>query len=153
MNSQFEIDYNAIEAQVDAYKAIIRPYEEVKCQNIAEAFVKFQQLVQEGQELFTNDKGVVPTQFAPAFGVAGFGQFYIRRSQESIDAELDAYRERLITSATAQQQAAKTAFVEARVAEAVAAHEQTEKEKAQRALDRVIDKARQAAIDALGEAA
>lgn len=152
MNSQFEIDYSAIDTQVDAYKAIIRPYEEVKCLNIADAFIKFQKLVQEGRELFTNDKGVVPTQFAPVFGVGGLGQFYIRRTQESMDAELDAYREALITSATAHQQAAKAAFVEAQVA-AVAAHEQTEKEKAQRALDRVIDKARQAAIDALGEAA
>lgn len=153
MNSQFEIDYNAIEAQVDAYKAIIRPYEEVKCQNIAEAFVKFQQLVQEGQELFTNDKGVVPTQFAPAFGVAGFGQFYIRRSQESIDAELDAYRERLITAETARLQAARVAYIEAQVAAAVAEHQAEQARKAQAATDRIAEKARAAAIAALGEVA
>lgn len=153
MNSQFEIDYNAIEAQVDAYKAIIRPYEEVKCQNIAEAFVKFQKLVQEGQELFTNDKGVVPTQFAPAFGVAGFGQFYIRRSQESIDAELDAYRERLITAETARLQAARVAHIEAQVAAAVAEHQAEQARKAQAATDKVAEKARAAAIAALGEVA
>lgn len=153
MSNQFEINQAVIDAQVDAYKAIIRPYEEVKCQNIAEAFIKFQKLVQEGQELFTNDKGVVPTQFAPAFGVAGFGQFYIRRSQESIDAELDAYRDRLITAETARLQAAKAAHIEAQVAAAVAEHEAEQARKAQAATDKVAEKARAAAIAALGEAA
>lgn len=153
MSNQFEINQAAIDAQVDAYRAIIRPYEEVKCPTIADAFIKFQQLVQEGRELFTNDKGALPAQFAPAFGVTGFGQFYIRRTQESMDAELDTYRETLITNATAHLQAAKAAHIEAQVAAAVAEHAAEQARKAQAATDKVAEKARAAAIAALGEAA
>lgn len=152
MSNQFEINQEAIDAQVALYATTIAPYEKITSLSVADAFVKFQSLVQEGRELFVNDKGALLTDYAPAFSVGG-GSFYLRRRQEDIDAELAAYRERLTAAETARLQAAKAAHIEAQVAAAIAAHEAKEAEKAQRAKDQVAEKARAAAIAALGEAA
>lgn len=158
MSNEFEFNQAAVDAAVETYKArIVLPYEKVQYTTLAECFIKFQKLVQEGRELYVEEHipgfEQVPFHLLPSFDAAGGGSFHLQRLQSDIDAQVDAYRATIVAAEEQRVIDAKAAHVESQVAAAIAAHEAKEAEKAQRAKDQVADKARAAAIAALGEAA
>lgn len=158
MSNQFEINQTAIDEAIETYKArVVVPYEKVQYTTLAECFMKFQKLVQEGRELYVEEHTPgfeqVPFHLLPSFDGAGGGSLYIQRLQSDIDAQIDAYRATIVAAEEQRLIAAKDAYVEAQVAAAVAEHEAEQARKAQAATDRIAEKARAAAIAALREAA
>lgn len=147
--SIYEYNQQAVDTAVANKAGFVMAYETHNDpQSIVNALLKLESQIKEGRSLYIDhSRGVFPTSSETGL------RYHLARPQEEIDAEVAAIREQAEAAEHARVEASRQAHIEAQVAAAVAAHEQAEKEKAQRALDKVIDRARQAAIDALGEAA
>lgn len=145
----YEYNQEAVDAEVAKRAGFVKTYEtHTDSQSIANALLKLEAQIKEGRSLYVDhSRGVYP-------GASELGlRYHLTRPQEEVDAEVAAIRAQVEATEQARVEASRQAHIEAQVAAAVSAHEAKEAEKAQRTKDAVAEKARAAAIAALGEAA
>jgi len=145
----YEYNQEAVDAEVAKKAGFVKTYEtHTDSQSIANALLKLEAQIKEGRSLYVDhSRGVFP-------GSSELGlRYHLTRPQAEVDAEVAAIRAQVEATEQARVEASRQAHIEAQVAAAVSAHEAKETEKAQRAKDQVAEKARAAAIAALGEAA
>lgn len=147
MSNEFKID----QQELDRRKAeavtdyIVRNSTEVKRYfSFLEALNAYVDLLAQGYTL-TTIPGIVPAHQNGAYSIP------VKKPDSILADGIAAAEAQAEQAYLAELEADKAAHIEAQVAAALAAHEAKELEKAQRAKDQVAEKARAAAIAALGE--
>jgi hypothetical protein len=147
MSNEFKID----QQELDRRKAeavtdyIVRNSTEVKRYfTFLEALNAYAELLDQGYTL-TNIPGITPTHQNGAYTIP------VKKPDSILADGITAAEAQAEQTYQAELDAAKAAHIEAQVAAAVAAHEAEQARKAQQATDKIAEKARAAAIAALGE--